>query len=291
MKPAPFSYFRPASLDEALGLLRTHGDEAKALAGGQSLVPLMNFRLARPRCLVDLNRIEGLSEIRVHDRGVTLGAMVRQREVEQSRSIAERLPILSEAVELVGHPAIRNRGTVGGSLVHADPAAELPLLSIALGASFHIQSVREKRSVAASDFYQGYLATAIAPDELLIGVDLPLPPRGVGWCFTEVARRHGDFAIVAAAVLLGFNDDRKVSFARVALGGVGPVPVRIAEAEQIILGRKPGAELYRRAGDAAAQAVDPLTDIHASSGYRRQLAGVLVRRALNVAERRVGGGH
>ena len=289
MKPAAFSYLRPTSLDEALGLLKTHGDEAKALAGGQSLVPLMNFRLAQPRYLVDLNRIGGLSEIKVSDRTLTLGTMVRQREVEQSSLIAERLPILSEAIQLVAHPAIRNRGTVGGSMVHADPAAELPLLSIALGASFHIRSIREKRSVAANEFYQGYLATAIAPDELLVQIDFPLTPKDAGWCFTEVARRHGDFAIVAVAVLLNFDGNRTVNFARVALAGIGPVPVRVAAAEEALLGEKPGAELYRRAGDAAAQTVDPPTDIHASSSYRRHIAGVLVRRALAIAESRVKG--
>ena len=289
MKPADFNYLRPTSLVEALGLLKTHGDEAKALAGGQSLVPLMNFRLAQPRCLVDLNRIEGLSEIKITDRTLTLGAMVRQREVEQSSLIAEQLPIISEAIKLVAHPAIRNRGTVGGSLVHADPAAELPLLSIALGASFHIQSRREKRSAAADEFYQGYLATAIAPDELLVQIDFPLTPQDAGWCFMEVARRHGDFAIVAVAVLLNFDGNRTVNFARVALGGIGPVPIRVAAAEEALLGEKPGSELYRRAGDAAAQAVDPPTDIHASSGYRRHIAGVLVRRALTIAESRVKG--
>jgi aerobic carbon-monoxide dehydrogenase medium subunit len=286
MKPAPFSYFRPASLDEALGLLKTHGAEAKVLAGGQSLVPLMNFRLAQPRYLVDLNRIDGVSEIKVADHTLTLGAMVRQREIERSPLILERLPILAEAIELVAHPAIRNRGTIGGSLVHADPAAELPLLSIALEAIFHIQSAREERSIAASDFYQGYLTTAIAPDELLVRIDFPLPPQGIGWCVTEIARRHGDFAIVAVAVLLGLADDRTVNFARIALGGVGPFPIRVAAAEETLLGEKPETELYRRAGDAAARAVDPPTDIHASSGYRRHVAGVLIRRALTVAESR-----
>ncbi len=289
MKPAPFSLFRPKSVDEALRLLQTHGAEAKVLAGGQSLVPLMNFRLAQPRNLVDLNGVEGLSEIRIDDRSVSLGAIVRQRDVERSASIAERLPILREAIEQVAHPAIRNRGTIGGSLVHADPAAELPLLAVALDATFHLQSVRGKRSVAAGDFYQGYLVTDIATDELLVEVDFRFPPPGVGWCFTEIARRHGDFAVVAVAVLLGLDRDGRVDFARVALGGVGPAPLRMTAAEDVLVGEKPGAELYRRAGDAAAQATEPLTDIHASSGYRRHVAGVLVRRALATAESRVRG--
>jgi CO/xanthine dehydrogenase FAD-binding subunit len=287
MKPAPFSYFRPDTLDQALNLLRTHGDQAKALAGGQSLVPLMNFRLARPEYLIDLNGINGLSETKLDDETLILGAMVRQREVERSHLISERLPLLSEAVRFVAHPAIRNRGTVGGSLVHADPAAELPVVAIALDAAFQLRSSGANRSVSAGDFYQGYLATAIAPDELLVEVQLPLPPKDVGWCFTEIARRHGDFAIVAAAVLLGLGRDRTVNFARIALGGIGPVPMRAAAAEKAILGKKPSAELYQEAGAAAAEALDPPTDIHASSDYRRHVSGVLVRRALTVAESRV----
>ena len=202
MKPAPFNLLRPKSVDEALALLRSHGDEAKVLAGGQSLVPLMNFRLAQPHNLIDLNGIEGLDQIKLDDQTLSLGAMVRQRDVERSPAIAERLPILREAIEQVAHPAIRNRGTVGGSLVHADPSAELPLLAIALDSTFHLRSARASRSVAAKDFYQGYLLTDIAPDELLVAIDFHLPPVDSGWCCTEIARRHGDFAIVAVAVVL-----------------------------------------------------------------------------------------
>jgi aerobic carbon-monoxide dehydrogenase medium subunit len=287
MKPAPFNLFRPKSVDEALALFQSHGDEAKILAGGQSLVPLMNFRLAQPHNLIDLNGVEGLDQIKFDDQTMSLGAMVRQRDVERSALIAERLPILREAIRQVGYPAIRNRGTVGGSIVHADPSAELPLLSLALDAIFQLQSARGKRSVAARDFYQGYLATALAADELLIEIIFPLPPPGAGWCFTEIARRHGDFAIVAAAVLLGLDREGRTAFARVAVGGAGPVPVRIAAAEEALLGEKPGEELYRRAAEAAAQAVDPPSDIHASSGYRRHVTAVLVRRALCVADRRI----
>jgi carbon-monoxide dehydrogenase medium subunit len=289
MKPAPFNLLRPKNVEEALALLQSYRAEAKVLAGGQSLVPLMNFRLAQPHNLIDLNGVVGLNEIKVDERSLTLGAMVRQRDVERSPAIAERLPILREAIAQVAHPAIRNRGTVGGSLVHADPAAELPLLAIALDATFQLRSARGSRSVAARDFYQGYLSTDIAPDELLVEIVFHLPPLGAGWCFTEIARRHGDFAIVAVAVLLDFGRDRSVNFARVALGGVGPAPLRVAAVEEILLGGRPGAELYRRAGAAAAEAVDPPTDIHASSGYRRQITGVLVRRALATAEGRVKG--
>jgi CO/xanthine dehydrogenase FAD-binding subunit len=289
MKPAPFNLLRPKSVDEALVLLQAHGDEAKILAGGQSLVPLMNFRLAQPHNLIDLNGVEGLDQIKFDDQTLTVGAMVRQRDIERSPAIAERLPILREAIEQVGHPAIRNRGTVGGSLVHADPSAELPLLAVALDATFHLSSARARRSVAAQDFYQGYLLTDIAPDELLVAIDFHLPPADCGWCCTEIARRHGDFAIVAVAVLLGCGRDRRIDFARIALGGVGPAPLRMIAAEQVLLGEPPGAELFRRAGEVAAQAVDPPADIHASSSYRRHLTGVLVRRALTTAASRVKG--
>jgi carbon-monoxide dehydrogenase medium subunit len=288
MKPAPFNLLRPKSVDEALALLQSHGDEAKVLAGGQSLVPLMNFRLAQPHNLIDLNGVRGLDQIKLDDQTLALGAMVRQRDVERSPLIAERLPILREAMEQVAHPAIRNRGTVGGSLVHADPSAELPLLAVALDATFHLRSALASRSVTAQDFYQGYLLTDIAPDELLLAIDFHLPPADCGWCCTEVARRHGDFAIVAVAVLLGCGRDRRIDFARVAVGGVGPAPLRMTAAEQALVGERPGAELFRGAGDVAAQALDdPPADIHASSSYRRHLTGVLVRRALATAESRV----
>jgi CO/xanthine dehydrogenase FAD-binding subunit len=289
MKPAPFNLLRPKSVDEALGLLQAHGDDAKVLAGGQSLVPLMNFRLAQPRNLIDLNGIRGLDQIRFHEPTLSLGAMLRQRDVERSAAVAERLPILHDAIEQVAHPAIRNRGTVGGSLVHADPSAELPLLAIALDATFHLRSARASRSVAAKDFYQGYLVTDIAADELLVEIDFSLPAPNCGWCCTEIARRHGDFAIVAVAVLLDCAKDQSINFARVAIGGVGPAPLRVAESEEMLSGKRPEAEVFRRAGDAAAQAVEPPTDIHASSGYRRQLTGVLVRRALEVAASRIKG--
>ena len=290
MKPAPFNLLRPSNVDEALALLQSHGDEAKVLAGGQSLVPLMNFRLAQPHHLIDLNGVEGLDQIKLDDQTLSLGAMVRQRDVERSPAIAERLPILREAIEQVAHPAIRNRGTVGGSLVHADPSAELPLLAVALDSTFHLRSARASRSVAAKDFYQGYLLTDIAPDELLIAIDFHLPPADCGWCCTEIARRHGDFAIVAVAVLLGCGRDRMNRLRpRRAWRSRSGAAARDRQRKQALLGERPGAELFRRAADLAAQAVDPPADIHASSSYRRHLTGVLVRRALATAASRIKG--
>jgi CO/xanthine dehydrogenase FAD-binding subunit len=289
MKPAPFNLLRPRSVDEALTLLQSHSAETKVLAGGQSLVPLMNFRLAQPQNLIDLNGVEGLDEIGFTDQTLSLGAMVRQRDVERSTLIGERLPILREAIGYVAHPAIRNRGTIGGSLVHADPSAELPLLAIALDATLHLRRSEERRVVGAKDFYQGYLVTDIAPDELLVEIEFPLPPADAGWCFTEIARRHGDFAIVAAAVLLGCAAQRDINFVRVALGGVGAAPLRLREAEQALLGQRPDPDLFRRVAERAAQQLDPPTDIHASSAYRCQLARVLLRRALTTAASRVKG--
>jgi carbon-monoxide dehydrogenase medium subunit len=289
LKPAPFTYFAPQSVSEALVLLREHGEGAKLLAGGQSLVPLMNFRLIRPRVLIDINGLRELASLAVTDDGVTAGALVRQRELERSSEVARRLPILSEAIRFVGHPVIRNRGTVGGSLVHADPAAELPIVAMALDAEFQLQSAKGSRTLAAREFFTGYLSTAIASDELLVKIHLPLCPAHSGWCFTEIARRQGDFALVAVALLLGFNGDRSVSFARIALGGIGGVPLRAGTAEESLLGKRPSETLFREAAQAAAQGLEPENDIHASAAYRRHVAEVLVRRALETARSRAGG--
>jgi CO/xanthine dehydrogenase FAD-binding subunit len=289
MKPAPFTYFAPGSLDEALSLLEEHDGEAKVLAGGQSLVPLMNFRLMRPRYLVDINGLKELSQLKVSGGRLALGALTRQVEVERSAEVARSLPILSEAIGLVAHPAIRNRGTVGGSLVHADPAAEIPVVATALDAELELKSKKRGRSLKVEEFYLGYLTTGIAPDELLLGFSLELPPAGAGWAFTEYARRHGDFAIVAVAALLAFDTAGKTNYARIALGGVGPVPERCREAEALLMGKEPTDALFREAAKAAASAIDPESDIHASASYRRQLSEVYVRRGLEVARGRVGG--
>jgi CO/xanthine dehydrogenase FAD-binding subunit len=283
MKPAPFSYLAPGSVSEALSLLESHADDAKVLAGGQSLVPLMNFRLARPRYLIDINGLGELRNLVATQDGVTLGALVRHSEVERSQTIMLRFPLLSEAIGFVGYPAIRNRGTIGGSLVHADPAAELPVALLALDGTVEAQSKRGSRSLKADEFHIGFLTTAIAPDELLTKVHLPDPRPGTGWCFTEIARRQGDFAIVAVGVLLSVDERGKVGSARVALGGVGPVPIRIQAAEQLLLGESPTDALFRTASETAARELEPESDIHASAEYRRHVAAVLTRRALAVA--------
>lgn len=286
MKPAPFVYLAPRSVEEALSLLAQHGDEAKILAGGQSLVPLMNFRLARPRALIDINGLAELDKTAVAGDVASCGALVRQREIERSADFARELPFLSEAVRFVGHPAIRNRGTVGGSLAHADPAAELSVAALALEARLELRSARGSRMLKAEDFHLSYMSTALAPDELLTRIDFPKTPAGTGWSFLEIARRQGDFAVVAVGALLGLDRAGKVALARIALGGVGPAPLRAGDAEKVLLGSKPSAETFQEAAAIAAARLEPQGDIHASGNYRRHAAGVLVRRALETARGR-----
>lgn len=286
MKSAPFTYFAPSSLDEALSLLEKYNGEAKVLAGGQSLVPLMNFRLIRPSSLLDINGLKDLSEIEVADGRLLLGAMARQTEIEHSPEVERQLPILTEAIRYVAHPAIRNRGTIGGSIVHADPAAELPVVALALDAEVHLKSKTGNRSLKMDEFYLGYLTTSISPDELLIKVSFAIPPAGTGWSFIEYARRHGDFAIVAVAILLTLDGAGKTSFVRIALGGVGPAPTRSQAGEQLLMGKIPSEALFREVAAAAAAEIDPENDIHASASYRRQLSEVYVRRALESAHSR-----
>ncbi|PYP37375.1 MAG: molybdopterin dehydrogenase [Gemmatimonadetes bacterium] len=289
MKPAAFEYFAPATVDQALALLAAHGGEAKPLAGGQSLIPAMNFRLARPRALVDLNRIAELSYIRSAKGGTTIGAMTRQRAVEQSDVVTRGAPLLAEAMPAIAHPQIRNRGTIGGSLAHADPSAELPAVMLALDAAFRARSVTGERTIPASEFFKGMLETALAPDELLVEIGLrPMPDRS-GTAFLEVARRHGDYALVGIAVVVTLDGQGRCKAARIALLSVGDGPVLAVEAGKTLTGQVPSAEMVRAAADAAAtRDVDPPSDIHASAAYRRRLVAVLTRRALGRAFERAG---
>ena len=280
MKPAPFDYFIPATLDEALALLAEHGADAKPLAGGQSLIPAMNFRLARPAVLVDLNRISELAYVRAES-GVAIGAMTRQRVVERSDVVARAAPLLAEALPSIAHPQIRNRGTVGGSIAHADPSAELPAVMLALEARFQARSATGERSIPAADFFQGMLETALAPGELLVEIALPPLPARTGTAFLEVARRHGDYALVGVAAIVTLDARGRCQEARFGLLSVGDGPVLATEAANLLAGQTPSADLLRAAGDAAAtHDIDPPSDIHASAAYRRQLVAVLTRRAL-----------
>ncbi|OLC08795.1 MAG: hypothetical protein AUH42_00600 [Gemmatimonadetes bacterium 13_1_40CM_70_11] len=286
MKPAPFIYHRPRAVDEALAVLAAHGGEAKPLAGGQSLIPAMNFRLARPAVLVDLNRITELSGIRGDPDGLHIGAMTRQRAVERDPTVARDAPLLAEAMPFIAHPQIRNRGTIGGSLAHADPAAELPAVMLALDAKLQARGSGGARWMPAGEFYTGLFETALAPGELLVDIAIPLPAARSGSAFAEVARRHGDYALAGVAVVVTVDDAGRCREARIALLSVGDGPVLARNAAKAITGESPTPQAIREAAEAAAaKDIDPPGDIHASPAYRRQLVSVLVRRALERAFR------
>lgn len=288
MKPAPFEYRAPETLDEALALLAEHGADAKPLAGGQSLIPAMSFRLAQPAVLVDLRRIGDLAGIEAAgDGGLAIGTMTRQRAAERSAAVAERAPLLAETLPSIAHPQIRSRGTVGGSLAHADPAAELPAVALALGARFRIASSSGRRTLDAADFYVGLLETAMTAEELLVAVELPPPPPRTGWAFRELSRRHGDYALVGVAAGVTLDGAGRCETARLALLSVGDGPVAAARATAALAGEEPTREAIAAAAElAAGEDIDPPGDIHASADYRRQLARVLVRRALTAAAER-----
>ena len=292
MKPAPFDYFSPATVEEALALLDEHGGDAKPLAGGQSLIPAMNFRLARPAVLVDLNRIADLAYVRAAPGGVAIGAMTRQRAVERSDDVARAAPLLAEAMPSIAHPQIRNRGTLGGSIAHADPSAELPAVMLALDAQFRAKSATGERSIPAGEFFKGMLETALAPGELLVEIAVPRLPASSGTAFLEMARRHGDYALVGVAVVVTLDPRGRCQEAKLSLLSVGDGPVLATEAGKVLAGQSPSEELLRAAGDAAAtRDVDPPSDIHASAAFRRQLVAVLTRRALARAFERAGHAH
>jgi carbon-monoxide dehydrogenase medium subunit len=288
VKPPKFEYHAPATVDEAVALLARYGGEAKALAGGQSLMPLLNFRLTRPAALVDLNRIPALAGIREHDGQLRFGAMTRQRAIEFSPVVARRLPLLAEATRWVGHLPIRTRGTIGGSIAHADPAAEYPAVLTALEGEVVARGPRGERVVGAADLFQTYLTTSLAPDEILTEVRLPAMEPGSGWAFEEFARRHGDFAIVGIAAVVVL-DGRRCRRARLAAAGAGRVPVRLREAEAVLEREGVGEPAIQRAAEAAERAVAPDSDLHASAEYRRHLARVLTARALRRAVARAEG--
>jgi carbon-monoxide dehydrogenase medium subunit/6-hydroxypseudooxynicotine dehydrogenase subunit alpha len=280
MKPPPFDYMDPRSLDEAVGLLAEHGDEGKVLAGGQSLVPLLNFRLAQPSVIVDVNRVVELSYLRRSNGRLRIGAMCRQTRLEQSPVAREGWGLLGDALALVAHPQIRNRGTVGGSAAHADPAAELPVAFSALEARFTARSSRGERVLDADEFFVTHLTTALEPDELLVEVEVPPVAEGTGHAFTEYSRRHGDFALGGAAVLYTKNGDGTCTDARIAMLGAADTPLRAREAEEALRGQKLDDEVAAEAAKLAARDIEPTGDIHGSSSYRKRLIEAMVRRAL-----------
>ncbi len=282
MKPAAFQYHRPPTIEDAVSLLKEFGEEGKILAGGQSLMPLMNFRLAQPAHLIDINFIEGIDYIR-SDKGVLkMGCLARQSRLLDNPLVRERCPLLADALTYVGYEQIRNRGTLCGSLAHADPAAELPAVLLALDGLVTVGNLATRREVAARDFFKSYLTTCLSSDEMVLEASIPESPPRAGWSFTEFARRFGDFAIVGVAVLLARDQD-KIADARIALTGVGDKPWRELGVEQMLVGESASTELFGKIGVEIAARINPGSDIHASESYRRSLATVLTRRALNDA--------
>lgn len=288
MKPASFRYFAPDSIEAALELATQHGIEAKWLAGGQSLVPAMNFRLVEPAALIDLNQLQALSYVReTPDGGLRIGAMTRQRAVERDPLVARACPLLAEAMPHVAHPQIRNRGTIGGSLVHADPASELPVIAVALDAVLTVRSKRDERRVRAVDFFQGLFTVDVAPGELLVEIAFPPLAAGTGYSFQEVARRHGDYALVGAAAIVRLDDEGVCREVRLVFLNVGDVPVQAQRAMAMLSGQRLTPQLIEEAvGLAAEEEIDPVEDIHATVSYQRQLARVLGRRCLQEAAAR-----
>lgn len=288
MKPPPFEYFAPTTLDEALHYMAEYGFEAKALAGGQSLIPTMNFRLAQPEVLIDLNNIPELTFLRsTADGGLSIGTMTRHRTVERSAEVAQRAPLIHQTMPFIAHPQIRNRGTFGGSIAHADPAAELPAVISVLDAQLRLQSKDGQRLVAAADFFVDLFETALEEEELLVEIIIPPSPARTGYAFEEVSRRHGDYALVGAAASVTLASSGHCEQARLSYFSVGPGPVEARQATALLAGQPLTPALIEAAAETAAtQDIDPTGDIHASISYRRHLAKVLARRVLGQAAER-----
>ena len=282
MKPPPFAYHAPAHLEDIFDLLERYGDDAKVLAGGQSLMPLLNFRLSYPSALIDINHVADLSYLQQEDGQICIGALTRQRTIEFSELVRRRLPLLYEATTLVGHLPIRTRGTIGGSLAHADPAAEYPTVALVLDAELVLQGPSGQRRISAEEFFVSYLTTALAPNEVLTEIRFSPSPLTSGWAFEEFARRHGDFAVVGVAGVID-TDGEQCRAARLAAAGVGPTPIRLRAAEDILVQEGVTEQSIQRAAAKAAELVEPDSDIHASADFRRHLTQVLTRRAIKRA--------
>ncbi len=289
MKPPKFSYIRPATVEEAINALADAGGDGKIIAGGQSLMPMLNFRMLNPSVLIDINRIAELDFVEEQsDGGLRIGSLTRHHTLETSATVKRLFPILNAAMAHVAHLAIRNRGTIGGSITHADPAAELPLMMLLLEAQIILVSPMGKRNVDAADFFVAALTSAIEEDELVTEIRLPALPANVGWAFEEVARRSGDFALAAVGIILTASGGR-VTHARIGVMGVGDTPMRMPDAEAILMNQPSDAHTADQVVKAVRDAVEPATDLHGSADYRRHLVGVLVRRALGAAWQRATG--
>ena len=287
MKPPLLDILTPSSLAEALSLLSEHGDEARPLAGGQSLVPLLNFRMSRPAILIDLNQIADLAYIKDAGDYIAIGAMTRERSIEDSDLVRKEAPLLQEATTQIAHLPIRNRGTIGGSLANADPAAEYPAVVLALECELVVQSVRGERRIKAAAFFEDVLTAALEPDELLTEIIVPKAPSGSSSAFVEIARRHGDFALAGIAAQITFANSAPTDV-RLAVCGAGTTASRLTAAEEIIQRDGVGPEAIKAASEAAASAVDPMSDLHASADYRRRLTGVMIGQAVEKAAQRAG---
>jgi CO/xanthine dehydrogenase FAD-binding subunit len=287
VKPPPFEYHAAASVDEAVALLAEYGEDAKILAGGQSLLPLLGIRLAKPAHLIDIGRISELSQMSVDgspgNGSVRIGAGVRQRVAERSTGLTAANPLLGKAIPLIGHVPIRSRGTIGGSVAHADPAAELPAAMLLTNAEMVLRSTKGERVVAATDFFEGFLVTTARPDELLVELRIPAFPTGAGASFREIVRRNGDFALVGAGAIVASGAGGVITDARLAFIGVAGTAVRSPEAEALLIGQAPSPDLLASASAAAANAIDPSSDIHATGAYRRHVARVLAAQVLQEA--------
>lgn len=289
MKPPKFEYVRPTSIKEAVAALAAAGDDGKIIAGGQSLVPMMNFRLLNPSVLIDINRIPGLGEIHAQvDGGVKIGALTRHHALETSDIVKQRYPVLHAAMQHVAHLAIRNRGTIGGSITHADPAAELPMMMKLLDARITLVSSKGTRIVDADDFFLAALTTDVQENEIVTEIHLPPLPHGAGWAFEEVARRAGDFALAAVGVVLHVEQE-KILEARIGVMGVADIPMRIHDAETILFNQACDQRTLEEVVQATLNAVEPSSDLHASAEYRLHLVEVLVRRAVKTAWLRATG--
>ena len=291
MKPAPFKYIAASSLDHALALKAEYGEEARFLAGGQSLMPAMNFRLAQPAVLIDVNPLDECAGIAIAGSGeIRVGALTRYRALERAGDFLKACPLFADALPHIAHPQIRNRGTIGGNLSHADPASELPALAVAMQARLRVKSTSGEREVAASEFFLGLLTTDLQPDEMLIEIVFPPPKPRTGTCFMEIARRRGDFALAGVAATVTLDEEQRCSEVRLALCGVGETPVDASEAASLLIGQACSSEAIEEMAARVGDTIAPSGNVHASPDYQRHIAVVLTQRALAMAQQRAGYG-
>jgi carbon-monoxide dehydrogenase medium subunit len=288
MKPAPFKYVKASSLAHALSLKAEHGDDARFLAGGQSLIPAMNFRLARPSVLIDINGLSDLAGCSEAEGGkVRLGALTRYRGLERNGNFLKSCPLFADALPHIAHPQIRNRGTIGGNLSHADPASELPAVAVAMGARLHLKSATTEREVEACDFFVGLLTTDVQPDEMLVEIILPAQKPRSGACFMEIARRRGDFALAGVAAIVTLDTEGRCCEVRLALCGVGETPVDAGGAAESLIGETFSDKAVEAVAADVQRMIEPAGNVHATADYQRHVAGVLISRALRAAHQRI----